>query len=202
MDISRLLAAPPAALTLNGRRQVSWLPGRSLMRRLPGYPVASEAQGSPVTVAGAAADWAISRHRVPFLAFSRRTVDASHKRDGSGRQTDRREADMFALRRKSDAPPPSSLTPTPWPAYTAVITFAGFPRLARRSKGAARPESDIDPLVEFEPCQEAGLLGIARMEAEFFALAGGRPVDLRTACDSIRHFRDEVVRAAEVQYVA
>src|SRR5258706_6868 len=32
--------------------------------------------------------------------------------------------------------------------------------------GTARPESDIDLLVEFEPGSEPGLLGLAAMEAE------------------------------------
>jgi hypothetical protein len=33
-------------------------------------------------------------------------------------------------------------------------------------------------------------------------LLGGNKVDLRTAADLSRHFRDEVVRTAEAQYVA
>lgn len=69
-------------------------------------------------------------------------------------------------------------------------------------KGANRPESDIDLLVEFEPGQAPGLLGLAAIEAELSALLGGRRVDLRTAQDLSRHFRDEVVRTAEVQYAA
>ncbi len=50
------------------QRQVSWLAGRGLICRLPGScdPVAS-GRGSPLTVAGAADDWALcmsppSRH--------------------------------------------------------------------------------------------------------------------------------------------
>ena len=67
-------------------------------------------------------------------------------------------------------------------------------------KGTAKPESDIDLLVEFEPDAVPGLLGIAAMELELTALLGGRKVDLRTAQDLSRYFRDEVVRTAEVQY--
>ena len=67
-------------------------------------------------------------------------------------------------------------------------------------KGTAGPDSDIDLLVEFEPDGVPGLFGIAAMEQELSALLGGRKVDLRTAQDLSRHFREEVVRTAEVQY--
>ncbi len=69
-------------------------------------------------------------------------------------------------------------------------------------KGTARPDSDVGLLVEFEPDHVPGLLGIAAMELTLSEMLGGRPVDLRTAQDLSRHFRDEVVRTAEVQYVA
>ena len=67
-------------------------------------------------------------------------------------------------------------------------------------KGTAGPDSDIDLLVEFEPEHIPGLLGIAGMELELSDMLGGRKVDLRTAGDLSRYFRDEVVRTAEVQY--
>jgi hypothetical protein len=66
--------------------------------------------------------------------------------------------------------------------------------------GTARPDSDIDLLVEFEPGHEPGLLGLATMEAELAAMLGGKKVDLRTPQDLSRHFRDQVLRSAEVQY--
>ena len=69
-----------------------------------------------------------------------------------------------------------------------------------RLKGTARPDSDVDLLVEFEPNAVPGLLGIAAMELELSALLVGHKVDLRTAQDLSRYFRDEVVRTAEVQY--
>lgn len=68
--------------------------------------------------------------------------------------------------------------------------------------GTARPESDIDLLVEFEPGHVPGLLGLAAIEAELSTLLGGRRVDLRTAQDLSRYFREDVVRTAEVQYAA
>ena len=67
-------------------------------------------------------------------------------------------------------------------------------------KGTAGPDSDIDLLVELDPDGVPGLFGIAAMEQELSALLGGRKVDLRTAQDLSRHFREEVVRTAEVQY--
>lgn len=67
-------------------------------------------------------------------------------------------------------------------------------------KGTARPDSDIDLLVEFEPDQVPGLLALASMELELAELLGGRHVDLRTAEDLSHYFRDDVVRTAEVQY--
>ena len=64
-------------------------------------------------------------------------------------------------------------------------------------KGTARPDSDVDLLVEFERGREPGLLGL---EAELSGLLGGRRVDVRTAQDLSRYFRHEVVRTAEVQF--
>jgi len=66
-------------------------------------------------------------------------------------------------------------------------------------KGTAGPESDIDLLVEFEPGHTPTLFGIAGMEIELTELLG-RKVDLRTAGDLSRYFREEVVKMAEVQY--
>lgn len=71
-----------------------------------------------------------------------------------------------------------------------------------RLTGTARPDSDVDLLVEFEPGATPGLLTMARIEIELSPLLGGRKVDLRTARELSRYFRDEVVRAAEVQYEA
>ena len=71
-----------------------------------------------------------------------------------------------------------------------------------RLKGTARPDSDVDLLVEFEPGAPTTLFDMARIEIELSALMGGRRVDLRTAGDLSRYFRDEVVRTAEPQYVA
>lgn len=69
-------------------------------------------------------------------------------------------------------------------------------------KGSNRPDSDVDLLVEFQPDAKPSLLTMARIEIELSSLLGGRKVDLRTAQELSRYFRDEVVRVAEMQYDA
>jgi predicted nucleotidyltransferase len=61
-----------------------------------------------------------------------------------------------------------------------------------------RLDSDIDVLVEFEPGHVPGF-AIIGMENELSRLVG-RKVDLRTAGDLSRYFRDKVVREAKVEY--
>ena len=63
------------------------------------------------------------------------------------------------------------------------------------------PDSDIDVLVEFEPEHVPGFFKLAEMERDLQSLLGGRKIDLRTPEDLSRYFRDEVMAAAEVQYV-
>ena len=63
-----------------------------------------------------------------------------------------------------------------------------------------RADSDIDVLVEFEPGQVPGFLGIARLERELAELLAVSKVDLRTPEDLSRYFRAEVLASAEVQY--
>jgi len=64
-----------------------------------------------------------------------------------------------------------------------------------------RDQSDVDLLVEFQPEHVPGLLGISRMEAEL-SLILGRKADLRTPRDLSRHFRNEVLSSAVLQYEA
>ena len=66
--------------------------------------------------------------------------------------------------------------------------------------GTARPDSDVDLLVEFEPGREPGLIALAQMEAELSGMLGGRRVDMRTPRDLSRYFRADVTRTAEPQY--
>lgn len=67
-------------------------------------------------------------------------------------------------------------------------------------KSTGRPDSDIDLLVDFETGHVPGLLALATMELELSQMLSGRKVDLRTPNDLSRHFRDEVVRTARVEY--
>lgn len=69
-------------------------------------------------------------------------------------------------------------------------------------KGVARPGSDVDLLVEFEPEAKPGLLGMAALELELSPLLGGRKADVRTSQDLSRYFREDVERTAEIQYEA
>jgi len=64
-----------------------------------------------------------------------------------------------------------------------------------------RADSDVDVLVQFEPGHIPGLIALCGMERELSSVLG-RKADLRTPNDLSRHFRDEVVRTALVQYAA
>jgi len=61
------------------------------------------------------------------------------------------------------------------------------------------PDSDVDVLVEFDPLRIPGLIRLAGMEIELSEIIG-RKVDLRTAQELSRHFTQEVVESAELQY--
>ena len=99
---------------------------------------------------------------------------------------------------------PNALFPDP----AALASVCRKHRIRRLSlfgstlKGAGRPDSDVDLLVEFEPRAKPGLIGMAKIELELSSLLSGRKVDLRTAEDLSRYFRDEVLRTAMTQYAA
>jgi uncharacterized protein len=61
--------------------------------------------------------------------------------------------------------------------------------------------SDVDILVEFEPGQKIGFLGLARLEMELSEMLGFK-VDLRTPAELSRYFRKAVIDSAETQYAA
>ena len=69
-----------------------------------------------------------------------------------------------------------------------------------RLKGTARPDSDMDLLVEFDAAHTPGLMGMASIEFALSDLLATQKVDLRTATDLSRYFRDEVINTALVQY--
>lgn len=66
-------------------------------------------------------------------------------------------------------------------------------------QGDFGPDSDIDLLVEFDPEHIPGLIQLAGMEIELGKIIGHK-VDLRTAQDLSRYFRQDVLNSAVVQY--
>ena len=70
-----------------------------------------------------------------------------------------------------------------------------------RMKGTARPDSDLDLLVEFEPGRVPGLIGLSGIEIELTEALGVK-VDLRTAQELSPYFREDVLRQAQVVYAA
>ena len=64
---------------------------------------------------------------------------------------------------------------------------------------AFRPDSDVDVLVEFDPDHIPGFFALAGMEIELSGILG-RKVDIRTAEDLSRYFRQKVVASAVPQY--
>jgi predicted nucleotidyltransferase len=63
-----------------------------------------------------------------------------------------------------------------------------------------RIDSDVDVLVEFEPDHVPGF-SFVTIQDQLTELLGRR-VDLHTAASLSRHFRDDVLRQAELHYVA
>jgi len=66
--------------------------------------------------------------------------------------------------------------------------------------GTAKPESDIDLLVEFYPDRIPGFFGIARMKNELSEMVQGKKVDLKTPMGLSQHFRNQVLKEASPQY--
>jgi predicted nucleotidyltransferase len=62
-----------------------------------------------------------------------------------------------------------------------------------------RPDSDVDVLVEFEPGARISLFDAGGMQVELSEMLG-REVDLKTAEDLSRYFRQKVLDMAEVIY--
>ena len=63
------------------------------------------------------------------------------------------------------------------------------------------PESDVDVLFDYDQDHIPTLFDVAAMEEELSTIIG-RKVDMRTAQDLSRFFREEVVRNAVIQYAA
>ena len=63
------------------------------------------------------------------------------------------------------------------------------------------PGSDLDVLVEFLSGHTPGFFRFFEIQQQLSVLFEGRKVDLQTPQDLSRHFRDKVLKEAEVQYV-
>ncbi len=90
------------------------------------------------------------------------------------------------------------------PALRDLCAKHGITRLAvfgSALHGDARPDSDIDLLVEFAPDRVPGLIRYAGIEREFTELLGQK-VDLNTAGFLNPHFRDQVLAEAQDIHVA
>ena len=98
--------------------------------------------------------------------------------------------------------PELSLDSTTLAAFCRSRGIRKLSLFGSRLRGTARPDSDLDLLVEFTPDSQPTLFDVATMESDLSTLLGGRRVDLRTPAELSRHFRDEVLRQAEVQYHA
>ena len=61
-------------------------------------------------------------------------------------------------------------------------------------------ESDVDVLVEFKPDRVPGLFKMVSMEMALAQFFENRKVDLRTAADLSRYFRDDVVASTRTLY--
>ena len=99
------------------------------------------------------------------------------------------------------------ISPLPEPLASHQGSIAGLCRkyhVARlayfgsASRGDAHAGSDLDLLVSFQPGMTPGL-GFFMLQEELQGLLG-LPVDLNTAEDLSRHFRERVVREAKVVY--
>ena len=138
---------------------------------------------------GAASPSIRTLERLLAAAGHRLVLDAQR---GTPEQTDLSGARMRRLQRLR----PDILRVARRYSITDVRVFGSVAR------GADTAGSDIDLLVEFEPDAHPTLLDMAQIEIDLSQALGGRKVDLRTPEDLSHYFRDEVVRTAEVQYVA
>jgi predicted nucleotidyltransferase len=61
-------------------------------------------------------------------------------------------------------------------------------------------DSDVDVLVEFDPMHIPGLIRLGAMAEELSDILGGRQVEMLTAEDLSKHFREDVLAGAQVEY--
>ena len=73
-------------------------------------------------------------------------------------------------------------------------------RILLRDSRSASGDPTVTWTCWFAPQAKPSLVDVASIEQELSALLAGRRVDVRTAEDLSRYFRNEVVRKAEVEY--
>ena len=66
--------------------------------------------------------------------------------------------------------------------------------------GTARPDSDVDLLVEFYPERIPCFFEVARMQREISEMLDGRDIDLKTPMGLSPLFRNQVIKEALLQY--
>ena len=66
--------------------------------------------------------------------------------------------------------------------------------------GTARPDSDVDLLVEFYPERIPCFFEVARMQREISEMLDGREIDLKTPMGLSPFFRNQVMKEALLQY--
>ena len=69
------------------------------------------------------------------------------------------------------------------------------------ARGHARPDSDVDVLVEFEPTARIGFIALSQLTHDLERLLG-RPVDVVTKRGLNPRIRDHVLAEAEVVFAA
>ena len=69
------------------------------------------------------------------------------------------------------------------------------------ARGDARPDSDIDVLIDFEPSARIGFIALSRLNRDLEALFGRR-VDVVTKRGLNARIRDSVLAEAEVVFAA
>jgi uncharacterized protein len=92
------------------------------------------------------------------------------------------------------------IEPTKLAAFCEASGIRKLSLFGSQLHGTARPDSDIDLLVEFYPDRIPSFLEVARMEREISEMLEGREIDLRTPKGLSPFFRNQVLKEALLQY--
>lgn len=67
------------------------------------------------------------------------------------------------------------------------------------ARGTSRSDSDVDILIEFDPGETVGFFKFVQIQRAI-GESIGKPVDMSTPESLSKHFKDEVMRSAELIY--